>query len=198
MIDDEENVYLIDVKTDDITDYRKTALYLIFPYCSGKCGDVCQNKHLRGYKKLKTTAKSLAEFYNSLHTHEAVVMAGLEPFDSFNDVLSIVKEFCKLKKSVDFVIYTGYTESEYKEMFEKTLLEHFNKYNNSDDEFSRVIIIKYGRYDENCKKEWNSKILGVNLATTNQGVVKYIPSDVSDDFSCIRNFKIVKETYSNE
>nr|CAI9751442.1 hypothetical protein DGKKSRWO_DGKKSRWO_CDS_0151 [uncultured phage]CAI9752330.1 hypothetical protein CVNMHQAP_CVNMHQAP_CDS_0153 [uncultured phage] len=36
----DSHVELIDVKTDNITDYKKTSLLLVTPKCSGKCGEL--------------------------------------------------------------------------------------------------------------------------------------------------------------
>lgn len=167
---------LIDVKTDNVTDYKKTSLLLVFPYCSGKCGPECQNISLiRGEVKtsyITATADDISDLYYNLKTHEAVVMAGLEPFDSFDDVLSIVESLCKLDKPCDIVIYTGYNKEEYEERFQKDLLKVF-KSATADRSCYKKLIVKIGRYDSNNKQKWHSNILGVDLATKNQYVISY-------------------------
>lgn len=165
----ENNIYLIDVKSDNITDYIKTSLLLVFPYCSGKCKG-CQNYELQ--KKgdsLKKQFKidSIISYYDSLTTHEAIVCAGLEPFDSFNDLYLLVENlFSDENRNIDFVIYTGYYKEEIENLVNNMikLLKDNNK----------SLIIKYGRYDETDIKEWKSNILGVKISTKNQYIEKYI------------------------
>ena len=167
---------LFDIKTDDITDYKKISLLLVFPYCSGKCGIDCQNRQLWNKKPdLDIELCNIVEFYNSLKTHEAVVFAGLEPFDSI-EIYDLIYNFIKNRKPVDIVIYTGYTDKEYLENYEKDLIEKFvvackeNLVYTSESK----IIVKTGRYDKSqiCNDNYSS-ILGVNLATKNQRAREY-------------------------
>lgn len=162
---------LIDVKTDDITDYKKTSLLIAFPYCSGKCHG-CQNAHLQNCKTTITaSADDIADLYSNLNTHEAIVMAGLEPFDSFDDVLSIIDSIGNLSKPCDFVIYTGYNLDEYKAQFEVELVNKFKSIKHFDN---KNLIVKIGRYDESQTRPWYNKTLGVTLATKNQFTRAYL------------------------
>lgn len=169
-------MFLIDVKTDNVVDYKKTSILLVFPYCSGKCGPSCQNWNLRKLHQtdyINVTSQDIVQLYKSLDTHNAVVMAGLEPLDSLDDVLSIIDRINLQRKACDIVIYTGYTEEEYNEKFEQKIIKAFkanSRYPN------KKLIVKIGRYDEDFKKPWHSNVLGVNLATTNQ-IVKVYTSD---------------------
>lgn len=171
-------MFLIDVKTDNLVDYKKTSILLVFPYCSGKCGPNCQNWNLRKLHQtdyINVTSQDIVQLYKSLDTHNAVVMAGLEPLDSLDDVLSIIDRINLQRKACDIVIYTGYTEEEYNERFEQKIIKAFkanSRYPN------KKLIVKIGRYDEDFKKSWHSDILGVNLATINQ-IVKIYNSDGS-------------------
>lgn len=162
-------IKLIDVKTDNISEYYKTNLLLVFPYCSGKCGEECQNKHLHDSPINYYSVKSIINLYNSLKTHEAVVCAGLEPFDSIKDLDVLVKAFLKNKKPVDFIIYTGYEQSEIDDSF-KFILSLFKDIGKKSDK----LIIKFGRYNEKFKTD-NSidENLGIKLATSNQYTVKF-------------------------
>ena len=158
---------LIDVKTDNITDYKKTSLLLAFPYCTGKCKG-CQNEYLWKDPPTKNyNPIDILNLYNKLNTHEAVVMAGLEPFDSFNDVLELINLFVFNEKAIDIVIYTGYNKDEYIKLFQEKLIKVFK----SGYIDNKRLIIKLGRYDEDQKQSWNSYILGVNLSTKNQSVL---------------------------
>ena len=169
---------LLDVKTDNVTDYKKTSMLIAFPTCSGKCNN-CQNQYLldRKNETVLSNAEHIVDFYNNLLTHDAIVMAGLEPFDSFMDVLSIVNELGNsVKHDVDIVIYTGYDQGEYIDNFERNLVDTFKHAVESNNHI-KSLIVKIGRYDEDYSIEdgWFNKSLGVNLATTNQFTLTYNP-----------------------
>ena len=80
-------------------------------------------------------------------------MQGLEPFDSWDDLIGLVKQ---LRESTDddIVIYTGYYKEE---IADKVAL--LSKYKN--------IVIKYGRYIPRQEKHYDD-VLGVYLASSNQ------------------------------
>ena len=84
---------------------------------------------------------------------EAVVMQGLEPFDSWNDLKEFVQKLREYNND-DIVIYTGYYKEE---IIDK--VEILRKYKN--------IIIKYGRFLYNDKPIFDD-ILGITLASSNQ------------------------------
>lgn len=171
-----DEISLIDVKTDDTTDYKETSLLLVFPKCSGKCNG-CQNWQLFNIKNIRTyKIKSIIELYNSLNTHKSIVCAGLEPFDSFDELLLLISKIVRLEKSVDFIIYTGYNKEEIDSKI-KLLLETFIL--NVKNRQSKIII-KYGRYDKTKNKKWYSKVLGVGLATSNQYVIMYSVKNKDD------------------
>lgn len=161
-------IKLIDVKTDNIVDYKETSILLVFPYCSGKCGPKCHNYKLIGTTKINEyKIEDIVNLYNKLNTHRSIVCAGLEPFDSFEDLTNIVKYFSNCNKDCDIVIYTGYTEEEIKYSV-KLLNDIFNK--NLNKSFKKSLIIKFGRYvfDAENSYKYYSDILGVELASNNQ------------------------------
>lgn len=151
-------IHLIDVKTDNITDYKNTSLQLIFPYCSGKC-EGCQNYKLHESKVTKYRIKDIVHLYNKLSEHKAVVCAGLEPFDSFEELKNLLIAFAKNDKKIDFVIYTGYELEEIEDNKVEELLKILKTYSTNDIK----LIIKYGRYDKDSHNKWLSSILGVEL-----------------------------------
>lgn len=163
-----DKISLIDVKTDDTTDYKDTSLLLVFPTCKGKC-EGCQNWKLFNVKSKQYSLRSIIELYKNMKTHKAIVCAGLEPFDSFFGLKVLFKEIIKLDKITDFVIYTGYNKEELTYSV-KELLQTFKKYNINTE---NKLIIKYGRYDKNKSEKWYSYSLGVDLATNNQYVITY-------------------------
>lgn len=169
---------LIDVKTDNITDYKKTSMLIAFPYCAGKC-EGCQNAHLQNYRTtISVSADDIADLYANLKTHEAIVMAGLEPFDSFDDVLDIIKSVGHLDKPCDFVIYTGYNLDEYSKNFESELVKTFKNVRHFKN---KNLIVKIGRYDQTQTSYWFNKTLGVKLATKNQFTRAYLNTGLGYD-----------------
>ena len=84
---------------------------------------------------------------------EAMVMQGLEPFDSWEDLYNLIKELREYTED-DIVIYTGYNKDELLDKIKK--LSQFKN-----------IIIKYGRYIPNQTSHYDEN-LGVNLASYNQ------------------------------
>lgn len=180
---------LIDIKSDNTTDYKKTALFIAFPYCSGKCGELCQNKRLMTLSKnaLKDVdITTIVEFYDSLKTHNSVVMGGLEPLDSIDDVITIIYNICNVQKPTDIVIYTGYTDQEYLYNFEDKLI---NAYKTAKNLKNKQLIVKVGRFDPSIKENYLNKTLGVKLATSNQLTYKYY-------FNSFNELVCEKETYT--
>ena len=140
--------------SEDLVNYKKPSMTIIFPYCTFKCGEgYCQNSELAKAPIIEMNVNNLVDRYINNPITEAVVMQGLEPFDSWNDLIEFVKQ---LRESTDddIVIYTGYYKEE---IADKISL--LSKYKN--------IIIKYGRYIPDQKKHYD-EVLGVYLASENQ------------------------------
>ena len=140
--------------SEDLVNYKKPSMTIIFPYCTFKCGEgYCQNSELAKAPIIEMNVNNLVDRYINNPITEAVVMQGLEPFDSWNDLKSFVhelREYC----NDDIVIYTGYDKNE---IIEK--INELSKYTN--------IIVKFGRYIPNQEKHFD-QVLGVNLASDNQ------------------------------
>ena len=140
--------------SEDLVNYKKPSMTIIFPYCTFKCGEgYCQNSELAKAPIIELNINNLVDRYINNPITEAVVMQGLEPFDSWNDLIEFVKQ---LRESTDddIVIYTGYYKEE---IIDK--VEILRKYKN--------IIIKYGRFLYNDKPIFDD-ILGITLASSNQ------------------------------
>ena len=140
--------------SEDLVNYKKPSMTIIFPYCTFKCGEgYCQNSELAKAPIIEMNVNNLGDRYINNPITEAVVMQGLEPFDSWNDLIEFVKQ---LRESTDddIVIYTGYYKEE---IIDK--VEILRKYKN--------IIIKYGRFLYNDKPIFDD-ILGITLASSNQ------------------------------
>ena len=140
--------------SEDLVNYKKPSMTIIFPYCTFKCGEgYCQNSELAKAPIIEMNVNNLVDRYINNPITEAVVMQGLEPFDSWNDLKSFIhelREYC----NDDIVIYTGYDKNE---IIEK--INALSKYTN--------IIVKFGRYIPNQEKHFDD-LLEVYLASNNQ------------------------------
>ena len=140
--------------SEDFVNYKKTAMTIMFPYCTFKCGtEYCQNSPLSKAEDIEMDISDIVIRYLNNPITESVVMQGLEPFDSWNDLIEFVKQ---LRESTDddIVIYTGYYKEE---IADKISL--LSRYKN--------IVIKYGRFTPNQEKHYD-EVLGVWLASNNQ------------------------------
>ena len=140
--------------SEDFVNYKKPAMTIMFPYCTFKCGtEYCQNSPLSKAEDIEIDIINIVIRYLNNPITESVVMQGLEPFDSWDDLIGLVKQ---LRESTDddIVIYTGYNKEEIADKI--TLL---SKYKN--------IVIKYGRYIPRQEKHYDD-VLGVYLASSNQ------------------------------
>ena len=140
--------------SEDFVNYKKPAMTIMFPYCTFKCGtEYCQNSPLSKAEDIEMDISNIVIRYLNNPITESIVMQGLEPFDSWDDLIEFVKQ---LRESTDddIVIYTGYYKEE---IADKISL--LSKYKN--------IIIKYGRYIPDKKKHYD-EVLGVYLASENQ------------------------------
>lgn len=146
---------LVDV---DFVNYKKPSMFIIFPYCTFKCDkeagcSICQNSSLANEPNIEISIENIVERYINNPITQAIVMGGLEPFDSLPELRALIKEFRKHTED-DIVIYTGYKEDEFP--YQWTSLEKFGN-----------IIIKFGRFIPNGQKRYDG-ILGVTLSSSNQ------------------------------
>ena len=149
---------VIDIIDEDFINYKKPCMTIMMPYCTFKCDkecgkQVCQNSDLASAKKINIPIKEIINRYLNNDISEAIVFQGLEPFDSFYQVLDFIKKFRQAYND-DIVIYTGYNKEEIK--WYLTFLKNFDN-----------IIIKYGRFIPNQEQHYD-EVLGVNLASNNQ------------------------------
>lgn len=151
---------LKNIITEDFTNYYKTSMFLIFPYCTFKCDKecgkkLCQNSSLTKEPNIEISVNKIIEKYLASDISHAIVFGGLEPFDSFNDMLDIIRELrVERMREDDVVIYTGYNKDEVLDKIKK--LKQFNN-----------IIIKFGRFIPNQIPHLDP-VLGVYLASDNQ------------------------------
>ena len=143
---------------EDFINYKKASMYVAFPFCSFKCEKecgikCCQNSPLALSPNIDIDVDKLVDRYVKNDITKAIVMAGLEPLDSFDDVLTFIDRI-RQKTDDDIVIYTGYYKPEILDKIEK-----LQRYKN--------IIIKYGRYIPNQEYVYD-EVLGVKLANKEQ------------------------------
>ena len=150
---------------EDFVNYKKPSMYIAFPNCDFKCDKengcaVCQNSTLIHEPNINLGVVEIINRYITNPISKAIVMGGLEPFDSSKDLLCLILNL-RLYTDDDIVIYTGYTEEEFASTY-------FDGYLMSK-ELSEIpnIIIKFGRFIPNQEKHYD-EVLGVELASPNQ------------------------------
>lgn len=152
-----ENITLKGIIDEDFVNYRVPSMVLEFPKCTFKCGkDNCHNYGLVNEENVTTTVTNIYRRYRDNPITSAVVCQGLEPFDSWEELYSLLFHFRIHEACLDdIVIYTGYNKNEIlkKVHFFQTMFSN--------------IVIKYGRYFADQKPHYDG-VLGVNLASDNQ------------------------------
>lgn len=148
-----------DLIPTDFMNYKVPAMFVAFPYCSFKCEKdcgikCCQNSMLARSANIEISAERIVEIYKkNSNLSKAIVLGGLEPLDSFADVIDLIAEFRK-EFSDTVVIYTGYTEEE-----AAIYIEALQKFSN--------IIVKFGRFVPDQPPHVD-EILGVKLMNPGQ------------------------------
>ena len=145
---------------ESFVDYKKPSMYIAFPFCNWKCERdagcaICQNSQLAQEPIIEISELEIINRYVKNPITKAVVMSGLEPFDSIDELYSLCWELRQYTND-DIVIYTGYTEKEVRQ------ITNGRRFYNIPN-----IIIKFGRFIPNQKKHYD-EILGVELASPNQ------------------------------
>lgn len=147
-----------DIIIEDFINYKKPSMFIICPKCSFKCDHeygnvICQNNKLVFQPTIELDNSIIIKKYLNNDITKAIVFGGLEPFDTFSDLIELIHEFRKVTLD-DIVIYTGYKEEEILPYI--TLLSTY-----------RNIIIKFGRYIPN-QSPIIDNILGIQLSSNNQ------------------------------
>lgn len=147
------------VETERFQDYKYPSMFIAFPYCSFKCEKecgmrVCQNSTLATAPIREVEVNELINKYLSNPITQAIVCGGLEPMDSFGDLVEFISALRKRECQHDVVIYTGYRKEEIKDQI-KMLIPFGN------------IVIKFGRFVPNEPSHYDD-VLGVNLANNEQ------------------------------
>lgn len=143
---------------EDFVNYKKPSMFIGFSKCSFKCDKefgscICQNSSLANSSTIEIEEDEIARRYISNPITSSIVCGGLEPFDTFEELTSLITEIRNLTDD-DIVIYTGYKYEEIKDE-----IDILKKNNN--------IIVKFGRYIPNSSKRYDD-VLGVYLSSENQ------------------------------
>lgn len=150
---------------EDFVNYKKPSMFIIMPNCSFKCDkeagcEVCQNSDLAAAPVIEIDEIEIAKRFYKNSITGSVTIGGLEPFDDFGGLISLISAFTMVgiannQDTPEIVIYTGYYPDEI---------------NNELIILSRMadkIIIKFGRFIPN-KPDRYDDLLGVTLASDNQ------------------------------
>lgn len=151
------------VVPEDFINYKLPAMFINTSTCSFKCDkecgmQVCQNSSLANSPTIDVDDEWLVASYIDNPITKAIVIGGLEPFDTMTDLSCFIIILNLYHVSDDLVIYTGYNENEI------TKLVDYLKFLCAG---CRDLIIKYGRYIPNDCSKYDD-ILGVTLASSNQ------------------------------
>ena len=144
----------------DCTNYKQPCLTLEFNHCDFKCDklngcQVCQNGSLAAEPDIEISGEYIWDLYSQNPLTKAFCFQGLEPFDSYIDLIDLIR-FIRIDKQCNdpIVIYTGYDKGE--DIITEASVRHFHN-----------IIIKWGRYVIGQEPHYD-EILGVKLASDNQ------------------------------
>ena len=148
-----------EIRDEDFTSYKKPSMVIGFPSCTFKCErecgckGMCQNLALATAPDIEIGYEDIVDRYLKNPITKAVIMAGLEPLDSWKDVSQLIIAFRK-KTNDPIIIYTGYNKDEI-----NYAIQYLKLFSN--------IIVKFGRFIPNQEKHYD-EVLGVLLASDNQ------------------------------
>lgn len=148
------------IEFENFTNYKEPAMFISTSICDFKCERhcgkrFCINSDLVKERTLSVDTQELINRYKNNPITKAIVIGGLEPFDTYDDLLAVLNDFRRAGVNDTIIIYTGY----YKDEIVHQLDFIKNNFTN--------IIVKFGRF----LPDWNSRyddVLGVNLASDNQ------------------------------
>ena len=114
---------------------------------------VCQNGVLATSPTIDIDINTVVNRYTNNPITSAIIIAGLEPFDTFNQLINLIDEIREYTDD-DIVIYTGYYKNEIEDKIDRIKIR-------------KNIIIKFGRYIPNQQPHYD-EVLGIYLASDNQ------------------------------
>ena len=146
------------IEDENLNHYKTLSMVIAFPNCTFKCEKecgqrVCHNSTLASAPIFEIKAGDVVWQYLSNPMTHAIVCAGLEPIDSFDDLIDLIST-AREAISDDIVIYTGYRKEEIEDK-----IDILKQYEN--------IVVKYGRFVPNKEPHYDP-ILCVKLANDEQ------------------------------
>ena len=91
---------VITIKEEDVVNYKDISMFVALPYCSGKCWrelgldcSICQNEELRNQPIINIDVHDLIDKYDNNPLTSAIVFGGMEPLDSFEDLICFIMNF---------------------------------------------------------------------------------------------------------
>ena len=147
---------------EDFINYKKPCMTIEMPRCDFKCDrecgqNVCHNSALAIADNITIDVDSIIQAYLNNPITEAICFQGLEPFDSFDDMIKVVHRLKELNCSDDVIVYTGYYKREIPiEKLSELYMSTGGK-----------LIIKWGRFIPDTPNKYD-EVLGVTLASDNQ------------------------------
>lgn len=153
---------------EDFLNYKKPSMYIATSKCSFKCDKecgcaVCQNSSLAHEPVYDISVEEIISRYMSNPIVKAIVLSGMEPFDTPDLIYDLVRTLREGRILDDIVIYTGYTE-------EELTLDDSGRQENATYNWLKHypnIYIKFGRYVPDQEPHYD-EVLGVKLASDNQ------------------------------
>lgn len=137
---------------EDYIQYKLPSLFIGTSKCSRHCIN-CQNEKLR-HTGIEVDNFRLINLYLNNPLTKAITFGGLDPLDTFEEVLSFYEEFRKISRE-PVVIYTGYREEEVSDKIALLV------------PFGGKLIVKFGAYIEGHERHYD-EVLGVWLISDNQ------------------------------
>lgn len=149
---------------EDFSQYKFPTMTIATARCSFKCNElngkcICQNWELVKKADIEISNQELINIYLKNPITKAICLGGLDPLDTFAEVLSFIKDF-RMVSNDTIIIYTGYSEGEVRLMGCWNMLAQYPN-----------IILKVGRYIMDCEPHYD-ELLGVQLASPNQYAVR--------------------------
>lgn len=147
-------ICLLEEPKTSLNNYKKISMYLALGItCIWKCHNCCNAHYKNNQEYLITDTETIIEEYIANPFVDALVISGLEPFDNFEQVYSMIEAF-RENINDDIVIFSGYIRDEVHE-----LVNSLYMFDN--------IIFKFGRYKPDLEPKHN-ELLGITLASSNQ------------------------------
>lgn len=149
------------ITDEDFVNYKLPSMYIATAICSLKCDKelgipICQNSELIRQPTHNVSDVLIVDRYVHNNITRAIVFGGLEPFDQFNDICSLIKMVrSNFYLPDDIVIYSGYNRDEIEDEVD-FLIKNYNN-----------IVVKFGRYIPDQQPHFDP-VLGVYLASDNQ------------------------------